>query len=130
MTRTLLIVAVALAGCTVASDRAGGLESPRRAPDRSGTAYAELNQTVRLGDLTVRPLAVTEDSRCPSSVACVWAGRVVLRVRVSGLGDRTISSIEPLALAGGGTLALTDIWPPRIRGGSTVGPYRFGFRRS
>lgn len=129
MTRTILIAALALAGCVAAPDSAGGVEPPRRPPDQPGVAYAQLNETVRIGNLTVRPLAVTEDSRCPSNVVCVWAGRVVLRVRVSGIGERTISSIEPLALSGGGTLELASVWPPRVHGERPAGPYRFGFRR-
>lgn len=126
MKRTILIAALALAGCaTGPGDAAAG-------PGVGGAlAHGGLNQNIRVGGLTVRPLAVTEDSRCPADVACVWAGRVVLRARVSGMaGDQSISSIAPLVLPGGGRLELASVAPRRLsaRSGASV-PYRFGFRR-
>ena len=130
MTRTALLARLALAGCVAAPDDAGGSEPPRRPPELPGVSYGELNEPIRVGGLTVRPLAVVEDSRCPSNVTCVWAGRVVLRVSISGMdGTPTISSIEPLALPGSGALALESVWPPRVHGEQPAGPYRFGFRR-
>ncbi len=130
MSRTILIAVLALAGCAAAPGSASDIEPPRRPPELPGVAYGEVNEEIRVGNLSVRPLAVVEDSRCPSNVACVWAGRVVLRVSVSGMnGPTTISSIEPLALPGGGTLVLESVWPPRVHGEPPAGPYRFGFRR-
>jgi hypothetical protein len=130
MTRIILATALALASCVGAPGDAGGREPPRRPPELLGVSYGELNEVVRVGGLTVRPLAVVEDSRCPSNVTCVWAGRVVLRVAISGMGGTpTISSIEPLALPGGGALVLESVWPPRVHGEPPAGPYRFGFRR-
>lgn len=127
MKQTILIAMLALAGCVGA---AGGSEPPRRPPELPGVAYGEIGETIRVGNLTVRPLAVVEDSRCPSNVTCVWAGRVVVRVRISSLGERTVSSIEPLALPHGGRLELESVWPPRVHGEPMAGPYRFGFRRN
>jgi hypothetical protein len=126
MRRTILIAALALAGCAT-----GPGDAAARAGDDGALAYGGLNQTIRVGGLTVRPLAVTEDSRCPADVACVWAGRVVLRARVSGMaGEQAISSIAPLALPGGGRLELASVAPRRLSARpGTSAPYRFGFRR-
>lgn len=122
----VLVAALALAGCATAPGDAAG-----RPGDNGALAYGGLNQNIRVGRLVVRPLRVTEDSRCPADVTCVWAGRVVLRARISGMaGEHTISSIAPLALPGGGVLELASVAPPRMsarRG--TPAPYRFGFRR-
>lgn len=120
-----LLAALALAGCSTTGDSAG------RPASEAGLAYGGLNQNIRVGRLVVRPLAVVEDSRCPANVVCVWAGRVVLRVRVSGMaGDQTVSSIAPLALPGGRSLELASVAPPRTTGRpDTPAPYRFGFRR-
>ena len=130
--RALLIAMLALAGC-MAADGAGGVSpaGPRQPPpDDPALSYGGFNEDISVGGLVIRPLAVTEDSRCPVDVVCVWAGRVVLRVRVSGLaGDQTISSIEPLALPGGGTLDLASVWPQRFQAEDVLIPYRFGFRR-
>lgn len=43
-----------------------------------------LGQKVRVGELTVTPIEVVEDSRCPTGVRCVWAGRLVVRTRIDG----------------------------------------------
>jgi hypothetical protein len=126
MRRTILIAALALAGCAT-----GPGDAARRPGAAAAIAYGGLDQNIRVGGLTVRPLAVTEDSRCPTNVVCVWAGRVVLRLRVSGMaGEQVISSIAPLALPGGGALELASVAPARIAGRlGTPAPYRFGFRR-
>lgn len=131
MKKAILIAALALAGCM-----AGGASAPpapghpEQPPDDPALSYGGLNEDISAGGLVVRPLAVTEDSRCPVNVTCVWAGRVVLRARVSGLpGDQTISSIEPLRLPDGGTLNLASVWPPRFQAEDVLIPYRFGFRR-
>lgn len=41
-----------------------------------------LGQKVRAGDVTVTPVAVVEDSRCPIDARCVWPGRLVVRARL------------------------------------------------
>ncbi|MGE0179287.1 MAG: hypothetical protein AB7O91_05655 [Sphingomonas sp.] len=129
MKPTILATALLLAGCMAAPNTAGGAEPPRRPPDLPGIAYAQLGETIRVGALMVRPRAVVEDSRCPVNVDCVWAGRVVLRIAISGVREeRLISSIEPLLLPDGGTLVLENVWPPRVHGEAPAGPYRFGFR--
>lgn len=53
-------------------------------PAPQGSAVA-LGQKVRVGDLTVTPTAVVEDSRCPINARCVWAGRLVVRTQIDGL---------------------------------------------
>jgi hypothetical protein len=131
MMRTLLLAMLALAGC-VAPNAASGGQAPtaQRPADDPALSYGGLNENIRVGNLIVRPLAVAEDSRCPVNVACVWAGRVVLSATVSGMaGEQVISSIEPLALPDGGSLALESIWPAPVHGARNAEPYRFGFRR-
>jgi len=129
--RSLLIL-LALTGCMAAPDDAnrGPPPAPQRPADDPALSYGGLNQDISVGGLTVRPLEVTEDSRCPINVDCVWSGRLVLRARISGMaGEQEISSIAPLALPGGGTLVLESVWPVRVHGAPMAEPYRFGFRR-
>lgn len=94
-------------------------------------AYGGLNENIRVGNLTVRPLAVAQDSRCPADVTCVWSGQLVLRLRVSGMrGLQTVSTIRPLALPGGRRLELASVSPARLRHPNGPRPaFRFGFRR-
>src|SRR5262249_33992168 len=50
-----------------------------------GVAAAGIGETADLGNgLTVQPISVVEDSRCPGDVTCVWAGRLRIRANVSG----------------------------------------------
>lgn len=100
------------------------------APAATPETLVGLQQKVAVGPLTVRPLAVVEDSRCPSDNMCIWAGRVVLRVAVEGPGVRRTLMLEghkPYPLPGG-TLALIKIEPTKARG-KPMKPaaYSFGF---
>lgn len=127
MRHLALTAALALAACAPVADveaEAGG----------AGTATARLGQTVRLGDLTVRPIAVIEDSRCPRDVACVWAGRLRLRAAISGVpGAAELILREPFGLPRGGTLTLVAATPERWQNpptGTPRGPAsEFVFRR-
>ena len=65
---------------------------------------AGVGETADLGEgLTVRPLELIEDSRCPANVACVWAGRLRLRADVSGM-ERELTLGEPLETPHGALL--------------------------
>lgn len=56
-------------------------------PAPQGSAVA-LGQSVKVGDLTVTPQSVVEDSRCPIKARCVWAGRLVVKTQIDGAGWR------------------------------------------
>lgn len=98
-----------------------------------GVASAEYGQTANLGGgLTVRPLAIVEDSRCPGNTACLWEGRLIIRANVAGrdsvlrLGESLetpAGTVEFVAVSPG---AWSD-WPSDELGPRP--PYRFGFRR-
>lgn len=138
----IVIAAFAATGCMAGPPAANVVANAPEAPppgepreqrpaDLPGHAYGGLNETIRLGDLTIKPLEVIEDSRCPVDVDCAWSGRLVMRAEVSGVsGPATLSSIEPFALPGGGTLVLASVWPDNYRQSSGPRePYRFGFTR-
>ncbi len=93
----------------------------------SGGPTAGLNELATLEGLTVRPTALIEDSRCPSKVQCVWAGRVRIRVEVGGQGSRELTYGEPAAV-NGGTLTLVDVRPgKRTADAVPARDYRFTF---
>ena len=127
MIRVPLAILMALTACAAQSPP----PQAARPADDPALSYGGLNQDIRVGGLNVRPLAVTEDSRCPVNVTCIWAGRVALRVRVSGMaGDQVVSTMAPLDLPRGGALELASVTPARMTGRpGTPAPYRFGFRR-
>lgn len=95
------------------------------------TASPGLGEVGRVDGLRVRPLQVLEDSRCPMNARCVWAGRLIVRTRVTGGGlDRTLDlelgKPQPIA---GGTVALVSAAPEKMAG-VEIDPrtYRFTYQ--
>jgi len=110
---------IALAGCAATAAN----PQPPSGPARIG-------QTVFVDGPHVTPIKVIEDSRCPMNARCVWAGRVVLRVKVTGgAWQRTIDLTmgEPVQVADGG-LTLVSVTPDK-RTDVAIKPrdYRFAF---
>lgn len=83
-----------------------------------------------LPGVTVRPLGVASDSRCPASVQCVWAGTVELRTAIT-VGEKstetTLTLQKPFTFAGK-TVTLEAV-TPEARERVTIAPsdYRFIF---
>ena len=46
-------------------------------------------KTIVRGELTVKFVSVTEDSRCPAGVQCVWAGNARINLKVSDANGRS-----------------------------------------
>ena len=63
--------------CTIAGCATISSAQPHEGPVRIG-------QIAYVGGPSVRPIKLIEDSRCPSGVVCVWAGRLVVHVEVRG----------------------------------------------
>ncbi len=111
------LLAAALAGCATVPIAAAG-------------PTATLGQTVYVNGLKVRPLEILEDSRCPTDVVCVWAGRIVVRTDVIGGSWHKTLDLEvgkPLQVADG-ALTLAAVHPPK-KAGAEADPraYRFTF---
>ena len=117
MKPTLLLALFALTACT----------SVAAAP----VGPAGFGQVTAVESLRVRPLALLEDSRCPASVQCVWAGQVRIRAEIMARSGREVREMtlgKPIA-AGGGSLTLVDAEPPKLTPGTTEPrQYRFSFR--
>jgi len=119
------IACLLLAACAAAP----GPETGGAAP--AGVVLARLGETAQLGGTSVRPIAVVEDSRCPSDVTCVWAGRLRLRVAISGgIGETELILGQPHALRTGALTLVSATPEPRHNPppGMERGPAnRFGF---
>ncbi len=145
--RAFFVAAIALAGCThaeeapttpsppasqLAQDIRAENERLARELSAEGVFAAGIGETVDLGGgLNVRPLAVIEDSRCPSDVVCVWAGRLVLRANVSGV-ERELTLGQQFATPSGALVLAIASPGPRHTWPENEVPrpaYRFGFRR-
>lgn len=77
----IAIAALALASCATI-------------PPADAGPTAGLNQVASVNDLRIRPIEVIEDSRCPSNVQCVWAGRLSVRARMNGPGWTQIRDFQ------------------------------------
>ena len=76
-----------LAACAV-------LPEPDTTPPAPQGSAVALGQSVKVGEVTVTPQSVVEDSRCPTNARCVWAGRLVVRTQVDGAGWRDSGDIR------------------------------------
>jgi hypothetical protein len=117
----LLLPIVLTAGCATAAQK----------PRAAGMVVARLGETVRVNGSKVTPLAVLEDSRCPESVTCIWAGQVRISARIDfgGNGDMRELTLGKPVKAAGGSLELAEVRPPRMtKAAIPTGDYRFAFR--
>jgi hypothetical protein len=117
MKRFSLLALVALAACATVRPGPSGPQPT-----------AGFGELARAGHLTVRPLELLEDSRCPASVQCVWAGQVRIRAEIIGSAGAEVRELtlgKPVAV-GGGTLRLIEVEPPKVKPGATD-PSRYWF---
>lgn len=113
----LPLLAVALASCATM-------------PPANAGPTAGLGQVATTNGLSVRPLQVLEDSRCPQNARCVWAGRLIVRTEVIGGSWRQTRDLElgkPQHIADGSLTLVSGI--PEKTAGAETDPraYRFTF---
>ncbi len=59
-----------------------------------GTFLMKLYETKTVQDTTFNVWAVTEDSRCPIDVQCVWAGRVIIAMNIATAMGTSTQELE------------------------------------
>ena len=94
--------------------------------------FVPLGEPVIAGPLTVVPLEIVEDSRCPVDTQCIWAGRVIVRSEIiapDGTSNRDLTLGEETRVnVYGHRVTLTDIRPDRREAAPIeAGDYRFRF---
>ena len=117
-----LVTAATVSACAATRDVAA-------LPDAANVA---IGQRAYADGPLIQPVAVIEDSRCPVGVACVWAGRV----RVKMLWLRPNGEAQPLEAVLGeptpiadGTITLESVHPEkRVDQAIRPGDYCFAFR--
>lgn len=67
-----------------------------------------LGEEFKVGNTTITPLTIVEDSRCPADVQCIWAGTFLAEVTITtegttenrqlSIGDQISTSHGPLVL--------------------------------
>ncbi len=79
----------------------------------TGVESARLGEPARFSGLTLTPVMVAEDSRCPTGATCVWAGRARVSTAVAtvdGSEIRVLTLGTPLAV-GDRSVTLVDLCP-------------------
>lgn len=94
----VLLLTAPLAACASGSEAgpaSGSTDDERRAVDLPATVTLAPGERVLANgpDLPVTFADVSEDSRCPEGVTCVWAGRAVVQVEV-GDGEAPTIALE------------------------------------
>jgi hypothetical protein len=92
----LVLLSIVYIGCNI-SDIILPLIDDDHLPALGSQFKLKVNQTTALksDNIKVKLLNVTDDSRCPSDVECIWAGQVSVLVNVTKddvkLGDVTLT---------------------------------------
>jgi hypothetical protein len=98
-------------------------EAPAEAPKdkvvKGKSVEVKLHESLQMDGLKVRFDAVTEDSRCPSDVTCIWEGQATIRLEIEQAGQKesvllstSLSpSITPLVKVMGHEIALVQLRP-------------------
>ncbi len=103
---------------------------PGTIPDIATTIVAAVDQTKSISGVTITPLEVLSDSRCPTDVTCVWAGEIKIRLRAESEGtQQTIEIIEGQTVTFSPyQITLTNVDPsPHTKNPITQSAYRFTF---
>ena len=119
MKRTPFLALLALAACAAV-------------PVIPAGPTASIGEIASVAGITVRPIELLEDSRCPASVQCVWAGQVRVLAdltRADGAHQQRDLTLGKPQNIDWGMLTLVDVQPPKLAPGNTDRrDYRFTFR--
>ncbi len=66
-----------------------------------GNVTLKIGSIAQFKDISIKPVAIEEDSRCPSDVQCFWAGIVRVKIQVvstAGISTNLITSNQVLAI--------------------------------
>jgi hypothetical protein len=102
--------------------------SPSPAVLPYGNVVLKLGERATFKDISIRPLSIEEDSRCPADVQCIWAGRVRVKLQViSGMGTATsIVTLGQAFTTEAEVITLIDVTPAK-HGSTEISPAAYGF---
>ena len=116
----LLGIILLLGGTTACGDYLSDIEPSPLIGEPFTLKYAH-SEAVSPDNLFVTFVGVEEDSRCPTGVQCLWAGQVIIKVKVQkgsesvyeklGLGTLPASGIGSEAVVFGRTVKLLAVNP-------------------
>lgn len=115
---------------TTTSQLSGTVVAPEDATSTPHRVEAAINQKVSALGVSVTPIEVLEDSRCPEGVQCIWAGTVRIRATLSsGMGTASQEfKLNESVTTEAETITLVDVTPKKDKSTTTKpGDYRFVF---
>lgn len=95
-----------------------------------GNVTLRLNELAAFRDISIRPLSIEEDSRCPNDVQCIQAGTVRVRVAVvsSAGSSESILKLGQVFTTEGKAILLENVLPVKnSKVLTTAADYRFVF---
>lgn len=96
-----------------------------------GSVTLALGQAAVFADgLSIRPMRILEDSRCPADVQCIQAGTVKLSINTVVSGKTSVESISigQSVQLDGDTITLDTVTPQKTKAGyPAANEYRFTF---
>lgn len=106
----------------------GPSQNPAPKPPGKQSGDIKIGQSITLGGLTIKPVQVAEDSRCPTDVTCVWAGQVRLTVLIAGIDEPATLTLGESYEVLGKNVTLVAVTPaPNSKVTIKTGDYRFNF---
>jgi len=116
--RTLLVPLALLTACGTGADTRPDTRPSPSVTVVGDTAFLELpvGRSADNGEITVAFDAVTEDSRCPGDVQCLWAGNAGIRLALTGGDEAEVvivnSTLDPRQVSFAGyTIGYRDLRP-------------------
>lgn len=100
-----------------------------KCPNTGLVLSVKLNQKVQFENISITPLKVVSDSRCPIGVQCVWAGTVNVKVKFEkdGESDEIIVEIGKKIEVFGLTVYLNKVLPEKDQNDTLDEDYIFIF---
>lgn len=124
---------ITLETCTPVFTEGSAPELPPTSPSDMlpyGNVTLRLNELATFRDISIRPLLIEEDSRCPNDVQCIQAGTVRVKIAVvSGAGtSESVLKLGQVFTTEGKAILLENVLPVKnSKVITTAGDYRFVF---
>lgn len=96
-------------------------------PSSTSTLYKgqKIGETKNFGSVSIKPISVEEDSRCPANANCVWAGRVRVKILVNG--NESVVTLGEAFTTQNVVITLTEVLPQKTMTAIETSLYRFSF---
>ncbi len=92
----------------------------------TNTTSTKIGQKILSNGVYITPIKIVEDSRCPTDVVCVWAGRIILEVRLeSGNETKTLNMEGGEKIIFGGKTISYSVTPENPTNPSTENTFTF-----